>query len=176
MLSFPRPPKLLRAHAVRDYLAAAGRAPRVVCLTCGNCAHYLRAAGCDVVEVGEGERALLRPARWLQPDEVARAFPEHFDATSGHLPLHLMAAVGERLRTMLGDLDAGAVHQVPCGSGETLCCLALAYPECKFEAVYHVPGNEAATRYNPGAPLNALVHRLAVRVLHVGAAQPERAG
>ena len=32
----------------------------------------------------------LSPGRWWEPHEIARAWPDLLDATSGHLPTHLL--------------------------------------------------------------------------------------
>ena len=50
---------------------------------------------------------------------------------------------------------------VPTGSGETLVCLAMAFPKVKFIARYNI---DAATEYHEEAPLNKLVERLAFRI------------
>ena len=51
------------------------------------------------------------------------------------------------------------------GSGETLVCLKMAYPEKDFIAHYNVKGYEKATEYNEVAPLNRLVKVLALKTI-----------
>ena len=153
MLRFPH--KQLRAQVIADYLRECGRYEAgVVCFTCGNAAAALRAAGLYVVEVGP--RGGLQAGRWWQPAQIARAWPTLFDATSGHLPLHLMAQVGAAYRGHLGPLAAAV--EVPSGSGEGAVCLAMAYPATAFTAVFD--DGEPATTYSDGAPLLPLVRKL----------------
>lgn len=147
------PAKRERARLILEHLCAAGLPLRVVCLTCGNAAAALRAVGLQVVEVGP--RGLLVPARWLQGHEIAAMWPGVFDATSGHLSVAMMVALGHRLRALLGHQPASL--RVPSGSGETAVALALAYPALRFTAVY---GGGPATQWNAEAPLNPLVAAL----------------
>ena len=122
------PTKALRARIIREHLHAAGRPPDVVCFTCGNAADALRAEGLHVIEVGP--RGPLTPTEWWTPEQIARAFPYRFDATSGHLPLPLMARLAEALLRHHGHLEGR--YLVPTGSGETLVALRLAYPLATF--------------------------------------------
>jgi hypothetical protein len=63
-------------------------------------------------------------------------------------------------------LELPDVVYVPSGSGETLVCLKLAYPEKKFIAVYNL---DAATEYSPRCPLNDFVKVMAEdRIFHSG--------
>lgn len=137
---------------------------RVVCFTCGNAAEALREAGLDVVEVGP--RGMLRPSVWWEASDIARAWPGHFDATSGHLPGYLMRDLAVCFTTHLSRndefLDARQV-EVPTGSGETLVALSWAWPEKQYVAAYD--NERPETTYSPGAPLNGLVRRLAHRVV-----------
>jgi hypothetical protein len=114
----------------------------------------LREAGLTVLDISPAGD--LQANRWWTPTEIACTWPHLFDATSGHLPVDLMAAIGARFRAYLGDLPQDTT--VPSGSGETVVCLALAYPNVRFTAIY---GGSAATRYDQRAPLNPLVRRLA---------------
>lgn len=150
LLRFPH--KRLRAAAIREYMAEAGLA-RCVCFSCGNAAEALIAEGVDTLHIGP--HGVLAPTRWFTPAQIARAFPGFFDATSGHLPLSLMTEIGQRYRAYLGGLPD--VVRVPSGSGETLVCLKLAYPETDFVAVYNL---DEATEYSAHAPLNSLVKAL----------------
>lgn len=151
--------KGIRARVIAKHLREAGKFDNgVVCLTCGNAANALRNEGLQVVELGA--QGALKPNRWLAPAEVARAFPTHFDATSGHLPVYLMAEIGKAYKKELGALPYMAA--VPSGSGETVVCLALAYPGNKFVAVYD--NEDPACVYNDQAPLNGLVALLCAGV------------
>jgi hypothetical protein len=154
LLTFPA--KMLRAEVIKAHMDASGYR-RAVCISCGNAAQALREQGMDVLEIGA--HGLLQPGRWLAPWEVARQFPTHFDATSGHLPVPLMGAIGRNFRAYLVHRAGGCLRtaEVPTGSGETVCCLAWAMPEMEWTAVYNVgPG----TKYEPDAPLNGLVWAL----------------
>lgn len=148
------PAKRLRAKVIAEYLSGLHQA-RCVCLTCGNAAEALREEGLEVCEVGP--KAALQATRWIRPEEVAAWWPGLFDATSGHLPVWLMLRIANRFREHLGDLSESK-YAIPTGSGETLVCLAMAYPDVRFVALY---GDDPATKYEVAAPLNVLVARLA---------------
>lgn len=149
--------KKVRSAVIAEYLRLARRLEAgVVCLTCGNSAKALRQQGLQVVEIGN--YGVLKPNRWLSAAEIAAAFPTMFDATSGHLNLPLMADIGVACRRDIGELPQATEIIVPSGSGETVICLSLAYPECNFVAEYC--NGEPATRFEVDAPLNALVKRL----------------
>ena len=164
-LKFPH--KKIRAGVIKRYV---GDRP-IVCLSCGNAAKELEAAGCEVLHIGEG--GLLTPNRWLTQKEIAEMFPNYFDATCGHLPWELMVELSYVYRFFINQyLDDSVVdrlnseeeYDIMCGSGETLVCLKLAFPNTKFNAVYNVPEYEAETKYDEHAPLNGLVELLANKV------------
>ena len=152
-VNFPFPErKRIRAWVIREYLDNAGRR-QVVCFSSGNAAQQLRVAGLDVVEVGPC--GVLQSERWWTPAQIARVWPDRFDATSGHLPLTLMLDLAreyqQRLQTQVGP---SAIHYIPTGSGETILCLRWAFPLTRFLPLYNVgPGTE----WNAKAPLNGLV-------------------
>lgn len=156
VLRFPH--KAIRAQAIKKYMEQAGYT-RAVCFSCGNAARELEAAGVDVLHIGEhGE---LAPRKWFSQAEIARDFAGYFDATSGNLPAELMGDIARRYREHLQDTLDDTVY-VPTGSGETLVCLKMAYPDKHFVAVYNM---DEATAYSEEAPLNELVALIADRVL-----------
>lgn len=128
---------------------------KAVCFSCGNAAQALIDAGVDTLHIGA--KGALTPNHWFKQNEIARTFPGYFDATSGHLPMELMLAIAAAFKSHLKDSLEDVVY-VPSGSGETLVCLQLAYPEKKFVAVYNL---DNATEYDDNAPLNRLVDILA---------------
>ena len=147
--------KRLRAIVIARYLRARGEA-RCVCFSCGNSAHALRVEGLQVVYVGNN--ALLKPGEWFTYTNVAEHFGALFDATSGHLPWPLMVEVAELMRADTPEY-AGKTY-IPTGSGETIVCLKLAYPNVHFTPVR---GVSEATMYHAEAPLNSLVALLTQR-------------
>lgn len=147
--------KQLRAEVIAAYLRKAGRFDAgVVCFSCGNASRALQAVGLHVVDISPAGE--LHAGSWWRQADIARAFPAHFDATSGHLHAGLMAEIGAAYRAALGDLPDRV--EVPAGSGETVVCLAMAYPATAFVAVYD--DSNPATTWSADAPLNALVKRL----------------
>lgn len=156
LLRFPH--KRLRAGCIKKYMEYAGF-EKCVCFSCGNAAEALEAAGVDVLHIGR--RGILEPKKWFSLADISRVFPQCFDATSGNLSIELMVALGAAYKSFLGDTIGDTVY-VPSGSGETLVCLKLAYPDKKFVAVY---GLDEATKYEPEAPLNDLVLLLAEKVI-----------
>lgn len=143
--------KTLRAKLIRAHVQAAGYAG-VVCFSCGNASAALAALGLQLLDVSP--RGSLVPTRWWTPAEIRAAWPHLFDATSGHLPAWMMAALAEALHAELGKLHDSA-YLVPTGSGETVMCLRWAYPSTEFVAVYD--DARQATRYHAEAPLARLV-------------------
>ncbi len=98
-----------------------------------------------------------RRGQWRSPAWIKAEYPRRFDATPGHLPLHLMVQLARAYRRHLGRL-ADACYYVPTGSGETVICLKIAYPEKKFVPVYRQ--RSPHTQYDPRAPLNPVVRAM----------------
>jgi len=146
--------KKIRAKVIKKYLNSCGK-NKCVCFTCGNAGKALKEVGLNVVTVGDKE--LLKPGKWFSYAEIANSF-NRFDATSGHLPIPLMLEIAMGLKKKLGKLNIEEVYEVPTGSGETIICLAMAYPYIKFKPIRYE--NYAPTRYELYAPLNSLVEAL----------------
>ena len=149
-LRFPH--KQIRSRVIKDYVRAAGYRG-VVVFSCGNSATALREQGLEVVEVGD--KGDLKAGKWWTQAEIHRAWPDLFDATSGHLTVPLMGDIAKAFRAHLGELPA-ARYAVPSGSGETICCLRVAYPLLDFDAAYD--DTKPETQRHPDAPLNAFVY------------------
>lgn len=147
MLSVPQ--KAYRAGVIAAWMERAGYQD-AVCFTCGRAAHELRNAGVNVLEVGP--RGGLAALRWWTPAEIHRAWPGYFDATPGHLPMHLMVETARIIRRGEPEPTPGE-YVVPSGSGETIMCLKIAWPTLHLSPAFEVPGLEAETRYEPEAPL-----------------------
>jgi hypothetical protein len=139
-----------------DPLVWDGYKRRVVCFTCGNAAAALRDAGLDVLEIGPAGD--LVPGRWWEVDEIAREFPDRFDATAGHLPLPMVAKLAEALGEYCHawGIEPQDGDRIPTGSGETLLAMTLAYPGVRFVA--EVNGGPE-TEFTAAAPLYGLVSR-----------------
>lgn len=148
--------KHIRAHVIRDYLYPNDK---VVCFSCGNASRALKDVGLDVLDIGEcGD---LKPNHWFTQKEIAETFSNRFDATCGHLNAELMNELALAYRSILKDYISQTDYSdywIPTGSGETLVCLKMAFPERRFHAVYNI---DEATEYNEHAPLNRLVRLLA---------------
>jgi len=158
------PAKRLRAKPIADYVRKAGY-PGVVTFTCGHAAEALREVfspfGLHVLEVGA--RGVLQTDKWWTPAEIHKGFPHLFDATSGHLPIPLMHDVAEQFRAYLGVRGEYIVNDkqyvVPSGSGETILCLRMAYPNIPFMAAYDNAKPET-TRDTENVAMNALIDAL----------------
>lgn len=157
---FVRPFKLMRSVAVKRYMEDAGYST-AVCFSCGNAVDALRSVGVDVVGISPNGEYEAR--RWMSPAEVHRHFPLFFDATSGHLPMGVMRDVAGIFKSDI--LDVPDEIWLPTGSGETLVCMKMAFPDISIHAVYDI---NDATAYNDGAPLNGLVRALACTVDGIG--------
>lgn len=155
LLRFPH--KAIRAQVIKKYIE--GRYDKVVCFSCGNAAAELHKAGVKVLHIGR--HGILEPHKWFSQAEIAETFPNYFDATSGHLPMELMLLLSAEYRAYLGELPP--VVYLPCGSGETLLCLKLAYNDTRFVAVYDI---DEATEYDERCVLNPIVELLADKIIH----------
>jgi hypothetical protein len=149
VLNFPH--KKIRAQVIAEYVHTAGYRG-VVVFTCGNAAETLRDEGLDVTEVGP--RGDLKTEKWWTMAEIHKAWPDLFDATSGHLAVPLMGDVAKAYRAHLGDLPPGT-YSVASGSGETVTCLRIAYPLLTFDPTYD--NSKPETTRHPDAPLNSVV-------------------
>lgn len=156
MLIFPH--KKIRANVIKEYLNGS-KYDKVVCFSCGNAAKELTKAGVDTLFIGENGE--FKPGRWFNHSEIETIFSNYFDATSGHLPFELMVTLSNRYKEYLGELKPDKIY-VPTGSGETIFCLKMAYPNKKFVAVYNL--NEA-TKYDETNPFNLLVDIIADEVI-----------
>lgn len=145
--------KQVRSALVAEHVRA-GHYDGAVVFSCGNASRALASTGTYVVRVAEGQD--LRAERWWDAAEVHRCWPYLFDATSGHLPMPLMARLAEHIGGRLGGLEAG-VYVVPTGSGETVLALRMAplYRDCVFVAEYGPEPWCSEDRWAPLAPLVA---------------------
>lgn len=125
-----------------------------VCFSCGNASRALKKQGLFVVDIAP--EGALDAKEWWAPAQIHKAWPDLFDATSGHLPMPLMNEIAAAFKVFLGNLPEPS-YKVPTGSGETIVCLSLAYPDTDFVPIYNL---DAATQYEPKAPLNKLVELL----------------
>lgn len=146
--------KRLRADVIKAYMADNDIA-RAVCFSCGNASAALKKAGVAVLDISPCGDMVSR--RWFTQAEISRLFPLLFDATSGHLPVFLMQRIADRLRAEL-TFTPDTEYEIPSGSGETIVCLKMAFPQVDFTPVYD--NNIPATEYSPNAPLNGLVRAM----------------
>jgi len=152
-LTFPH--KQIRAKVIRRYINSFNK--KVICFSCGNAAEALENEGLFVLHIGE--RGVLDANVWFTQQSIEALFPDYFDATTGHLSMELMLLIAEEYKEYLGELESPVY--LPTGSGETLVCLKMVYPEIDFIAEYNL-GPE--TEYSEYAPLNQLVQLLASEI------------
>ena len=151
------PNKALRAFAIKSYMEKAGY-EKAVCFSCGNASRALREAGVDVLDISKSGD--LQALRWFTQYEIKKTFPDHFDATSGHIPFECMQAVADIFKEYIGELPDHI--SLPTGSGETLVELKMAFPDTKITAVYNI---DDATEYDEGCVLNSIVKALATDII-----------
>ncbi len=150
--------KKIRARVIKKYIEDLGY-KGVVCFSCGNATRELKNIGLNVIDISpSGDFEALH---WFTPKQVKQYFPEHFDATSGHLSIELMQLIGAEFKKELGE-NLPQTNYIATGSGETIVCLKLAYPDKDFIAVYNL---NDATKYEPEATLNDIVCMLAKEVI-----------
>lgn len=124
--------KRIRAKVIARYMKRNGF-ERCVCFSCGNACDALIAEGLDCIAIAP-ERD-LRAERWWTLEEIRKTFPTAFDATSGHLPVDVLLDVADEFRSEFASLFCdGSEYIVPTGSGETIVCLKLAFPQTSFRA------------------------------------------
>lgn len=146
--------KRLRADVIKGYMAKNNIA-RAVCFSCGNASKYLKLAGVPTLDISPHGDMISK--RWFTQAEITHLFPTLFDATSGHLPIFLMREIATRLSAEL-TFSQGNEYVIPSGSGETVICLKMAFPDIAFIPAYN--NADPATEYNTNAPLNSLVRAM----------------
>lgn len=153
------PNKEIRTKIIADYCKEANISG-VVCFSCGNASNALKKIGLDTIDISP--LGCLTTNKWWTPEEIKRVWPDRFDATSGHLPFFLMVRISKEYKKHLNSLQkvisSKSVVDVPTGSGETIICLRLAFPNTKFNAIYNT--NNRGTKYEKDAPLNEAVRAL----------------
>ena len=145
------PHKQIRALVIYSYLRDSDY-KGIVVLSCGNASRALK----EVYKYDNFDIITPKSTHWFSNEEIAKKWFGYFDATSGHLPLWLMVRIAESFRLYLGELN-NKRYYVPTGSGETIICLKIAYPNKDFIAVYNLNN---ATKYEKYAPLNKVVSAL----------------
>lgn len=152
--------KELRSIIIKKYMQRHGF-DKAVCFSCGNASRQLKAAGVKTLDISPtGD---MQANRWFTIGEIKAAFPDYFDATSGHLTMDCMRDIADEFYYQLHKIMPKAI-ELPTGSGETLVCLKMAFPQTRIKAVYNL---NAATQYEPDAPLNNLVRLLADECIYL---------
>lgn len=144
--------KRIRSSIIYNHI---GPERPVVCFSCGNATRELKKAGLNVIDISPN--GVLTPNKWFTEKEFYTVFPTMFNATSGYLPMELMNKIALAIRQSVGPLSLNE-YDVACGSGETVTCLAMAYPNTIFNAIYN--NDKPETKYNDQSPLNILVSLL----------------
>lgn len=152
-LDFPER-KAIRAKLIIEYCRWAGY-PGCVCFSCGNASSALASTGFPTLDISPTGTLVARG--WWKPDKIHATWPHLFDATSGHLPMHMLKRLAGEFYLALGNLPERA-YTVPTGSGETILALTIAYPHIYLVADYGT-GIQGAL-YEPEAPLNNVVEAL----------------
>lgn len=146
--------KQIRAIVIERYMRDNGYC-LAVCFSCGNASRVLKEHGVPCVAVApDGD---LQACRWWTMAEIRRVFPTAFDATSGQLPVDVMLEIAKEFRNEFAGVfeDEETAYVIPTGSGETVLCLKLAFPDKKFIAQWRT--GDASCKYEPSAPLASFV-------------------
>lgn len=149
--------KHIRADVIDRYMRANGFR-LCVCFSCGNASRILKEHGVPCVAVApDGD---LLAGRWWTMAEIRRTFPTAFDATSGQLPADVMLQVAHEFREEFAPVfaDGDKAYVIPTGSGETVLCLKLAFPDRTFIAQWRT--GDPNCEYEPCAPLTPFVRAL----------------
>lgn len=145
--------KKIRSEVIAKHIKDAGYAG-AVCFSCGNASAELKKCNVYVVDISPNGGLIAN--KWWSSCEIKKAFPLFFNATSGYLNFELMYKIGMAFKNEIGELPSNV--EVDSGSGETAICLALAYPNVQFTAIYN--NNNLATTFNKESPLNFLVTKM----------------
>lgn len=143
--------KKLRSRIIAEYVKKAGY-KGVVCFSCGHATDELKKTKIKVIDIAPN--GSFSANRWFKPEEIYDLFKDYFDATSGHLPFWLMFEIGKKFKKSLGVLKKSNKYIVPSGSGETILCLKMVYPDIEFIARYNI---NRETQYEKNAVLNNIV-------------------
>jgi hypothetical protein len=139
--------KIWRSEIIVKHMQAANCYRGAVIFSCGNASNELkRVLLKPIITIAPGGD--LQSCKWWTSEEIKSAWPEYFDATSGHLPFPLMARLAEKLKAELHgfvSLNHNECFNVPTGSGETILCLRLAFPDKVF---IPITDGTPATKYN----------------------------
>ena len=154
--------KKLRSSVIAQHVIAGGYRG-AVCFSCGNASAALAATG--IYTVGISPTDALQTDKWWGMGQIHKAWPDLFDATSGHLPIPLLVEVAAvfaaHIKTANPQFLAvgrdGIPVYLPTGSGETLVCLALAFPKINWRPEYNCG---RGTEFDARSPMNDLVNLL----------------
>lgn len=150
--------KIVRTNVILDCVRSHKISESIVLFSSGNaykCLHDLHT-----------NTMRLESDDWVSQEYIRNTFPNSFDATSGHLSIELMNQIAKSLHDKYKDvLDENKTYGIMSGSGETLVCMKLAFPQVKFVAIYD--DNSEHTSYSEFAPLNKLVSVMAEQVIHI---------
>lgn len=155
-LDFPN--KKIRSKIIKEYLTKINF-NKVVCFSCGNASRELKNVGLNVLDISPSGDLVAN--KWFKSEDFKKYFTEYFNATSGYLPFDLMFDIGIEFKKYLGELQQD--NYIACGSGETIICLKLAYPDKNFIAVYD--NSNIATKMDINSPLYPLVKLLAKEII-----------
>jgi hypothetical protein len=156
------PNKQWRSEVIADYVRNVLGHNKVIVFSCGNAARALKEQGLDVISGGPPGKCDFVPDKWYSPEEIAQKWPDRFDATSGHLTQEMMQRIAQRFKSGIGPVKPDNVI-IPTGSGETIFCLKLAYPDKNFIALYDE--DDPATKFEESNPFNRKVRDIATMFL-----------
>lgn len=156
--------KHYRAHVIRDYVQEVGY-KKIVIFTCGSAGRALKeelhGQNQTILTIGPGQD--LETNYWWSPEQIAVQFPDHFDATSGHLAMPLLRSISAVFKHNGRYLiEENTTYTIKTGSGETIVAMKMAFPKSNFIAVY---GPEPPVRYEVNAPMNTLVEAVAKDII-----------
>ena len=145
--------KRIRARVISRYMRDNGF-PFCVCFSCGNASKALKSEGVPTVAIAPHGDMVAR--RWWPMAEIRRTWPTAFDATSGQLPVDVLLLLAAEYRVAFEWLFNGDDEFViPTGSGETVLCLKIAFPNVHFVAQWRF--GDPACEPCSAQPLNPLV-------------------
>lgn len=155
--------KRIRSEVIKEYLGER----RAFAFSCGNTTRWLKRAGVNCVPI---DGTPLEAHGYIDP-ETAEFYFDAFNATSGYLPLFLIARIAERIETELSKLTSPsrtmwwslydhigeATLYVPHGSGELVFAFSFLYPSRSIVTVSSQL--HPATRQDMPYPLTRFIKR-----------------
>lgn len=97
----------------------------IIVFSCGNASYELQKITNNIIAFSQNGD--FTPNRRFSFQEIHQHFPNHFDATSGNLPINLLYTIAQEYKKLLREIPFKNII-IPCWSGELALALSLIIP------------------------------------------------